>query len=174
MKKCIKCNKQKSLEDFGKDNSKNGVNGLHKKCKQCITEYRQINRLDYNKNYMIKLRSENKDGVNKRKRMYYIKMDISKKLYQQCKNRAIRKNIEFTININDIIIPNKCPYLNTEFIVGVKNNYEYTHSLDRIDNSKGYIPGNVEVVTKKANSMKNGATKEELILFAKNILKKFN
>ncbi len=35
-------------------------------------------------------------------------------------------------------------------------------SLDRIDNSKGYIPGNVAVISWRANLIKNSSTLEEL------------
>ena len=59
------------------------------------------------------------------------------------------------------------------FVAGEKGNYEYTPSLDRIDPTKGYIKGNVWVITKRANTMKNSATREELLKFADNIYKYF-
>ena len=90
-----------------------------------------------------------------------------RRLWNHAKSRALKKGIEFTITVNDIIIPTSCPYLGTPFVYGTN---EATHSLDRIDNTKGYIPGNIEVISYQANRMKNTATKEELILFAKNIL----
>jgi hypothetical protein len=49
----------------------------------------------------------------------------------------------------------------------------YSPSLDRIDNNKGYIKGNVEVISWKANIMKSNASPEELVEFAKAILEKF-
>lgn len=39
-------------------------------------------------------------------------------------------------------------------------------SLDRIDNSKGYVRGNVMVISLRANAIKNNATAEELTAVA--------
>ena len=54
------------------------------------------------------------------------------------------------LNLEDIIVPDKCPLLECDFVVGQKYAYPYTHSLDRINNEKGYIKGNVQVVCFKA------------------------
>jgi hypothetical protein len=94
-------------------------------------------------------------------------------MLQQAKNRCNRKNLEFNLELSDIILPQICPLLEIPFVIGTKNNYEHTYSLDRIDSSKGYIKGNVWVITKLANSMKNSATKQQLNTFANNILKYF-
>jgi len=43
-------------------------------------------------------------------------------------------------------------------------------SLDRIDPTKGYVPGNVQVISDLANRMKQNASVEELLLFAKGVM----
>ena len=39
---------------------------------------------------------------------------------------------------------------------------ENSPSLDRIDNSKGYVPGNIAVISMRANMIKNNASLVEL------------
>lgn len=87
------------------------------------------------------------------------------------KNRAARKGLEFNLELSDIVIPDVCPLLEVPFQFGTKDSYDYSPSLDRIDNSKGYIKGNVQVISMKANAMKNSASPDELHTFCKNILR---
>lgn len=166
-KACSACKKVKDLKEFYNHNcTKDGKTG---QCKECMTAYRKRN-AEKAKKYAKKYREGNRDIVNKKKREAYKNLEVRQKLLSQCRNRALRKGIPFNLDIEDIIIPDICPLLEVNFILGTKGNYEYTYSLDRIENDKGYIKGNVQVISKKANSMKNNATKEELITFAKNIL----
>lgn len=97
--------------------------------------------------------------------------NIQHYIWSKAKQRAIKNNWEFNIEESDIIIPNKCPILEVPLEWGIQGNYEYSPSLDRIDTTKGYIKGNIWVISKKANSMKNSATFEELQKFCKNILR---
>ena len=99
------------------------------------------------------------------------KNNIIRAMYNRAKNRAIKNNLEFSISISDIIIPDKCPLLEVPFILGEKGNYEFTPTIDRIDNSKGYTKDNIWVISKKANSMKNSASFNELNKFCANILR---
>jgi hypothetical protein len=79
---------------------------------------------------------------------------------------AKRRSLEHTITRFDIFIPSKCPVFQCPFAY----NTPYAPSLDRIDNSLGYVPGNVQVISRRANMMKHDATKEELRQFAEWIL----
>lgn len=85
--------------------------------------------------------------------------------------RCLNCGKEFNIDENDIVIPEICPILEVPITVGTKGDYEYSPSIDRIDNSKGYIKGNIQIISKKANSMKNSATPTDLMTFCKNILR---
>jgi hypothetical protein len=94
------------------------------------------------------------------------------KILNQAKKTAQTKNLEFDLTIEDIKIPAHCKYLGIELTKILGSGVVWSNcSIDRIDSSKGYIKGNVEIISRKANSMKNMATEKELIVFAKNILK---
>jgi len=79
-------------------------------------------------------------------------------LLRSARQRAKQKGMECTITQNDIHIPELCPV----FKVPLVKRTEYAPSLDRIDNTKGYIPENIVVVSRKANIMKNNGSVEDL------------
>ena len=91
-------------------------------------------------------------------------------LYLSAQNRAKKRQTECTITEQDITIPKNCPCFNKplekKFKAGKRGASPYAPSLDRIDNKKGYIKGNVQVISYKANTMKGNATPEELLQFA--------
>lgn len=99
------------------------------------------------------------------------------RLWSVAKQRAKKRNVEFTITPEDIVLVSKCPVFNIDLQVNIDKGAggkDNSYSLDRIDQSKGYIPGNVQVISHKANSMKFTASKEELLLFAKWIIKEYD
>ncbi len=83
-----------------------------------------------------------------------------KRLWNAAKSRAAKKGREFNIEMGDITIPTICPVLGTPMVAP---------SLDRIDSSKGYVKGNVRVISKRANTLKNNATIEEIELVLKDL-----
>ncbi len=90
----------------------------------------------------------------------------SRYLWHMAKRRAKLKNIEFTISPEDIIIPTHCPILEMElkFNRGGKGTRQRSNSpsLDRIDNTRGYVKDNIQVISFKANAMKYDSTFEEI------------
>jgi hypothetical protein len=92
----------------------------------------------------------------------------AKLLWFRAKTRAIQNGTEFTISPDDITITKHCPVLGIELTFEFSNSglgrrvyRDNVASLDRIDSSKGYIPGNVCVISRKANTIKNCGTAEE-------------
>lgn len=83
------------------------------------------------------------------------------RMLKDAKYRAKLKNLEFNLDLTDIIIPTLCPVFGTPMISNTKEKKD-SPSLDRIDNSKGYTKDNIIVVSTKANLYKNSATIEEL------------
>lgn len=78
-------------------------------------------------------------------------------LYIAAKSRAKKKGLEFTILLEDVAIPAVCPVLGIPISRGTRGDHGYSPSLDRIDSSKGYVPGNVMVISWRANIVKSDA-----------------
>ena len=85
--------------------------------------------------------------------------------------RAKRNNMSCNITIDDIIIPDICPILNIPIAFGNKQVEPGSPSLDRIDNTKGYIKENIRIVSHRANTCKNIATKKDFELLLSNLNK---
>ena len=96
-------------------------------------------------------------------------------LWARAKSRCRTSGLEFDINISDITIPERCPYLSIplELHKGSSGGRPNSPALDRVDNSKGYIKSNIQVISHLANQMKSNASKEQLTTFANSVLEIF-
>lgn len=84
------------------------------------------------------------------------------RMWCESKKRAKVRGILFSLRLEDIpTVPEHCPYLGIPLIVGIKQQVPSSPSLDRIDSALGYIPGNVQIISNKANTMKHTATFSE-------------
>ena len=92
------------------------------------------------------------------------------------KYSAKRRGLEFDLTVDDIHIPVECPYLHIPLTrtQGQGHCIGTNASLDRIDPTKGYIKGNIEVVSRLANQMKQNATREQLLNFARTVLRRYS
>lgn len=91
-------------------------------------------------------------------------------IIRNSKFMAKRRGIPFSITKDDFELPKRCPILGFQLEYGVGNNGNSPKhaTLDRIDNTKGYIPGNVMIISRQANAMKNQATFDQLQKFINN------
>jgi len=150
-KQCSCCKETKPVLDFFKSNY--SKDGYRYQCKQCHYQYQKDpeKRAEWSKRYYNK-HKETKPEVF---------------MWKQARHRTLENKMEFTIEVNDIVIPAVCPYLKIPFVA---LDPQYAPSLDRLDSSKGYTKDNIQVISRLANVMKNNATIEQLVLFAKGVL----
>lgn len=86
-----------------------------------------------------------------------------RRIFNQLKDRALRKGIEFELDFEKIKWPDRCP------VLGIKLNYlgriqtlDSSPSFDRINPQKGYIHNNICIISMRANRIKYDASLEEL------------
>lgn len=162
-KRCSNCGEHKPTTDFCKN--RNYKDGLQYECRSCQARYYQNNKERYQKR-IAKWRKANPDKY----RAYVVK-SVNKnpqlvKFYQK-RSHAKRRGIEFSIKFEDIVWNDVCPILGVELDYTQYSRtkggfYPNSASFDRIDPSKGYVKGNVIIVSARANLIKNNASVEEL------------
>lgn len=91
-------------------------------------------------------------------------------IIRNSKYMAKRRGIYFNITYKDFELPKFCPILGIELEYGSGHdgNSSQHATLDRIDNSKGYIPGNIMIISRLANAMKNSSNFQQLKQFITN------
>lgn len=78
------------------------------------------------------------------------------------RERAKRMGLPCTITPDDLFVPPRCPVLDTEWVYGTGYSDPRCPTLDRIKLHLGYVPGNVRVISLRANVLRNDASAEEL------------
>ena len=157
-KTCSECNDNKVLNQFSKNgNYKNGLPSYRSVCKSC-----------YNKNWKYRLMSTMISRESSTKR-------AGGNGYSNIKVRDKSINLKYleTLKINQNGL---CHWLKIPIDFSMNDKLRKP-SLDRLDNSLGYVPGNVVLTTLFANLGRRDATIKEMknfidiFLFAQ---KKFN
>lgn len=174
-KKCSRCENIKSIENFTKDRkTKDGYRLWCKECsnnqkklyylknadklKKSVNEYRKVN-IEKVKERNKKWRDSNPDLIKKSR----IK-NLKSHLLRGAKLRAQKKNLPFDLSIEDIVIPEICPVLGIEIKrseTGIVS--PNSASIDRIIPEKGYVRGNIRIISYRANMLKNNATFDEIV-----------
>ena len=145
----------------------------NEKNKEAIAAYKKEYR-EKNKEAIKKYNEKNKEAIAANNKEYYVKqitnMDNHSfflRRYQVYRRKSKNLNMDFNIDASYLkeIFPTdkKCPALGMPFKVGYEGGVSNSPSLDRIDNSKGYIKGNVVWVSMLANTIKTSATPEQII-----------
>lgn len=158
MKNCTVCGVELTSENQKPYHKKNYVH----KCIECVRAYgREVSKKKYGKE-QASLSKKNWDRLKKDDpKRYTVRQMIS-----SSGKRAKQKGLEHNLTTEYLLtLTNKtCPILGTELSYGGKG-LPNSASLDRVDSSKGYVEGNVWIISNLANTMKSNATVEELIKF---------
>jgi hypothetical protein len=156
-KECSVC---KQLRPLGRFAFKRGGKGTRRpECKTCMharqDKWRALNR-DRNKENQDQWHLENYPRI----------------AWQTAKTRAKQQGVPFTLTVDDVKAlfaeADGCPVFGTPFArrVGRSGPCPHSPSIDRFDPPKGYILGNVCIISWRANMIKRDATTEEMFLIA--------
>lgn len=175
MKNCLICGCALNECNWSGYSAKNYIN----KCRQCLTneknEWSRMKRAgmcDAEKSSAAarSLKHRLKSKAETPKKYTAIQMAGS------CKKRSATMLKECNIDSKYIlsIMPDRCPILGVELRYGGGEKSPHSASLDRIDSTKGYIVGNVQILSMRANLMKSDATQEEMLKFADWVMRSFD
>ena len=156
MKNCCECRLDLPLTMY--HTNKTHKDGHSAMCKPCTKVYKKA------------YYERNKAAVKDKSKELYSGQGRLRYLVNKSRDRAKLQGLEHTITVDDLVLPDACPYLGITLTTEWgKGQLKTNASIDRIDSTKGYIPGNVQIISRLANTMKSDATEEQLMRFAQAI-----
>ena len=133
---CLQCHKMLPFSEFGKN--RNLWGGVTNQCKPC--------RKVISKKYYDK----------------WLRNNVETRMLCSAKSRAKSQGVPFAITVSDIVIPEVCPVLGIKIVRNGGKGNPATPSLDRFVPELGYVPGNIHVISWRANWIKQNSTNEEI------------
>lgn len=160
-KTCSKCRVSLALSNFSVQ--REGRYGRASICKRCNHEhyYQPTKGVRMERHRARRATPEGKA----RERAWqtgYRRTHRLRRLAHEARRRAIARGIPFDLDYNTLELPTLCPVLGIPITCDSTSRADGSPSLDRIDNSLGYVAGNVIVVSWRANRIKSDATVDEL------------
>jgi len=151
-KRCPRCGEVKTLAEFHKNRLT--PDGVQSYCKPCM---RLVND-EWNEAHpagRAEIMRKHKSGTGWRATML-----------SRASRRAAKTGLPCSITLDDIVIPEVCPVLGIPLVYGTRHVGPDSATLDKIYPALGYVPGNVQVLSQRANQMKSDASPAELLRFA--------
>lgn len=163
MRTCNDCGETKEISKFPYTKRVDGTPSYRKYCYDCKNK-----RYKESDAYINKPKEQKKE-INKRD--HELKREnIQKMLWKHAKERVDRavkegkKPPPFAIEPSDIVVNNYCPQLGMKLVMNRGVAKDDSYSLDKIIPSKGYVPGNVQVVSNLFNRLKSDAENEQQLM----------
>jgi hypothetical protein len=90
-------------------------------------------------------------------------------MLRAARRRATVRGLPFHLSRSDIVIPKYCPVLGIPLArsSGQRGPSDNSPTLDRLDNDRGYIPGNIVIMSYRANRAKSDLTSYDLFRVAR-------
>lgn len=112
---------------------------------------------------------------NSRYQYIWYRKNPERYAFYQTRARAKKLGIPFNLTLEDVKHPEVCPILGITLKRNTGGNRPLGNSpsIDKINPKLGYVKGNVQVISQRANIMKNDATVEELQRFAEWVRKTY-
>jgi hypothetical protein len=88
-------------------------------------------------------------------------------MISDAKRRAERQKVPFNLKPEDFEIPIVCPVFGIPLFHGQGQAGDNSPTLDRIIPALGYVPGNVLIISNRANRIKTNATPLEIYKVAR-------
>lgn len=174
---CKICGEELPLEAFNKGNAKFGRRTI---CRTC--EHKQANTDEVRERKRLRRQERSKNDAEYKKKRQQVDLEkllkddqsYIKYLVRNAKRRAKLKNIPFNIDFSDLTLPKTCPLLGIELKKHLgEGNYvqDDCPTIDRIIPELGYVKGNVQIISQKANRIKSNASYKEVLSVAENLQK---
>lgn len=154
LKNCEGCNTPKPLGQFPLV----GVLKRSKVCQKCIVSARKAKLKCQREKQRVRGKEYQQQAL-----IRFRRNSPSKYMIQNARRRAKERGMACTITELDVPIPELCPVLGIPLKFGIGTGVALPNSptIDRIDPTLPYIPGNVRVISYRANMLKNNMTYEE-------------
>lgn len=162
-KRCTGCKQWLPLGDFHKhSDSSSGTKARCKRCgcAQALGYY--YKHPEKSVESQRRYRSRHRVAVNKR-RMEYRHKNPERAILYFARRRARLNSLPFDIELSDVIIPEFCPILGIRLVAGgSRRQKDCSPTIDKVIPSLGYVKGNIQVISWRANRIKSDATIDEL------------
>jgi hypothetical protein len=166
---CTKCAERKTWKHFPRDRSKrDGIRLICKKC-HCRDQVAYFKRTQPARQaYARAWYARNKERAHKRgneSRLRRRARDPIGFMVQRIKVSAKARGLAFNLTSRDLRMPNKCPVFGLKLVWPKRLGHRRPPNMptiDRVNSRRGYVRGNVQIISSRANGLKSNATLGEL------------
>ena len=157
-KVCTKCKKPRDTSLFNKHPDQ--LDGLDSWCRPCKAVIAKAYYWEHVDEQRVKARlygREHKEEIYARNAKH-----PDTYLWIHLKSRAKSQGLKFTLKPEDIVVPEFCPALGLKLKLSRGTVKDCSPTVDKLIPSKGYVPGNIAVISQRANRAKSDLSLKEL------------